>query len=158
MLACLCGHDCLLADAFAARQTLLSSWEINCVGRPYLQLHTYTSTSSGPMVLVNKYFSMICAKIMRAYQTPLLKKFYLSTNLYASFSFCGCAAKETLTPLDQIWQKVPCLKAVDLGVPNARFFLILTSQKIPWLFGTIEFFRAWFFSQMLKKACIKLTR
>ena len=74
MLACLCGHDCLLADAFAARQTLLSSWEINCVGRPYLQLHTYTSTSSGPMVLLNKSFSMICAEITRAYQTPLFQK------------------------------------------------------------------------------------
>ena len=38
----------------------------------------------------------------------------LSTNLYVSLSFCGWS-KVTPTPLNQIWQKVPCLKAEDLG-------------------------------------------
>ena len=37
----------------------------------------------------------------------------LSTNFLPAF-FCGCP-KVTPTPLDQIWQKVPCLKAGDFG-------------------------------------------
>ena len=47
------------------------------------------------------------------------KFFYLTTNLYAILSFCGCN-QVTSYPLDHTRQMIPLWKQVALGVVHAR--------------------------------------